>query len=570
MILEIKKQIKNLLQEAGVEVEIDLVYPPKAELGDLALPCFALAKAMKVNPIEAAKAVTEKLKTKDLKLVDKIEAAGPYVNFYLNSQALADLVLREIKKQGKNYGKNNLGKSKKILVEFAQPNTHKAFHIGHLRGTLAGESLARILENADYKVTRVNYQGDVGMHIAKCLWGISQIRNYKSEIRNLKTIAEKVKWLGEAYAAGAKAFEESEKSRQEITAINEKIYLGEDKEIKKLYKATRAWSLAYFAKIYKRLGTKFDRFYFESAMARAAIEIVKAALRAGVLEQSQGAVIFAGSKQGLHDRVFLNRLGLPTYEAKDLALAEKQFKEFNPDKIIHVVAREQSEYFKVLFKVLEKTLPESRGREKHLLYGWVSLKSGKMSSRAGQVVLGEWLLDGIKKEIDDIMKDSRVGDKDRVAEAVASAAVKYAFLKTGLKNDINFDFKESVSLSGDSGPYLLYIVARIKSILNKSKGIKKLKVKKSNFTVNEYEKSLLLKLAEFPEAAARAARALDPSVLAQYLFNLAQLFNSFYTQCPILKAEKEVKSFRLSLIQAVEPVMERGLSLLGIKTVDKM
>ena len=298
-----------------------------------------------------------------------------------------------------------------------------------------------------------------------------------------------------------------------------------------------------------------------------------------MLTQSKGAVIFEGSKCGLHDRVFLNSLGLPTYEAKDLALAKKHFTEYDPDEILHVVAIEQTEYFKVLFKVLEEVIPKSKGKEKHLSFGWVSLKDGKMSSRTGNVVLGEWLIDETTNKISDMMTDDKVADKEEVAKAVALGAVKYSFLKTGIKNDIIFNFEETISMSGDSGAYLLYTVARIKSILAKAclpigmagklKSKKKLDLSDLKEVFVE-EKEILLKLAEFPEATLAAAEQTDPSKIAKYLLDLSQAFNNFYHTRQILKAETKEQEFRLMLIKAVEETMIKGLNLLGIEAVEKM
>jgi len=264
-----------------------------------------------------------------------------------------------------------------------------------------------------------------------------------------------------------------------------------------------------------------------------------------------------------------------------LGLAELQFKEYNPDVVYHVVAREQSDYFRVMFKALESTLPKSKAKEHHLVYGWVSLKEGKMSSRTGQVVLGEWLLDEVKNKVRDKVKDDLNLNRDEVAERVAIAAVKYAFLKTGIANDIQFDMKESISTSGDSGPYLLYIVARIKSILKKSavpagrqeiRSVGRQTKSEIDFKIQigPVEKQLLLQLAAFDEVAKKAAEERDPSKVAKYLFTLAQDFNNFYHECPVIQAEGQVKGFRMLLIEAVEVVMTKGLYLLGIETVEAM
>lgn len=571
MIVEIKKQIKNLLKEAGYETGHDLMIPPNVEMGDLALPCFGLAKEQSVSPVEVAKEIAEKITP--IQIVEKVEAMGPYVNFYLNAEFLAKKILSG--GIGLDLSVHKSGQRSKIMVEFAHPNTHKAFHIGHLRNIITGEAIVRILENAGYEVVRANYQGDVGMHIAKCLWAIVGSGKWEEERVRLKTLEERVKYLGDKYAKGSQAFEKDEKVKAEVIEFNDKIY-SRDESIKEIYETTRQWSLDYFDNIYRRVNTKFDRLYFESEVYERGVEIIHEFLKKKVFKKSEGAIIFEGSKhQGLHDRVFINSKGFPTYEAKDMALAEKQFVEYSPERIIHVVGKEQKEYFKVIFKALEEILPEHRGKEYHLDYGWVSLKHGKMSSRTGKVVLGEWLLDEVKKKIDTVMGEGERGKgKEEILEKITIAAVKYAMLKIGVRQDMSFDINESVSLSGDSGPYLLYIVARIKSILNKIQNTKDTKIQKNKnnkLQITNIEKQLLVKLAGFNEVTLQSAEELDPSKIAKYLFDLAQLFNTFYHECPVLKAEDEsAKAFRLKLIKKILEVMERGLDLLGIETVDEM
>ncbi len=555
-------EIKKALKATGVKGEIEFSVPPKQEMGDLAFACFGLAKENGKNPVEVAKELVEKVSLKKPEVVAEVKAFGPYVNFYLNPNELAKLVLAgKAEKVEKKKGR--------VMIEFAHPNTHKPVHIGHLRNMITGESLVRLFERQGYKVVRANYQGDVGMHIAKCLWGILQVPNYQSEVSKLKTIGERAKFLGAVYASGGKAYESSEQAKKEIEEINTKIY-NQVKSLKELYKKTRKWSLDYFDYIYKRVGVKkFDRLYFESETFELGRKIVLEGVGKGIFKESQGAVIFEGSKYGLHDRVFVNSKGLPTYEAKDQALARLQFKEYKPTKILHVVAKEQIEYFKVIFKALEFTLPESKDCEEHLVYGWVSLKEGKMSSRTGHVVLAEWLLDEAEQKISEVMLDREIKDKNKVVSNIAVAAVKYSMLKTGISNDIIFDVNEAVSLTGNSGPYLLYIVARINSILKKLK-VKSQKVKFAGVKIEAVEKALLFSLSKFDEIIKSAADNRDPSLIAKYLFDLAQAFNNFYQACPVLQAEIEVKDFRLQLIVKVKKVMEDGLGLLGIEVVKEM
>ncbi|PIT93499.1 arginine--tRNA ligase [Candidatus Falkowbacteria bacterium CG10_big_fil_rev_8_21_14_0_10_43_11] len=579
-IQKIKQNIINKINKAAGEKiasEQDLTMPPNPEMGDFSFVCFDLAKNVKTNPAQVAQELAAKIKP--CQTVKEVKAIGPYLNFTIQPKRLAE-VLNEVDSE---YGGIKSGRGRKLMVEFAHPNTHKAFHIGHLRNIITGEALCRILGNAGYKIIRANYQGDVGLHIAKCLWGITQTQSELAKAAK-QSLDERAAFLGKAYAFGSKNYEENEKAKAEIIEINKKIYAG-DKSVKKLYQTTRKWSLDYFAKIYKRVNTKFDRLYFESETFAPGKKIVTEGVKKGIFKLSDGAIIFEGGKHGLHDRVFINSEGNPTYEAKDMALAKLQFSEFNPEKILHVVSKEQTEYFKVIFKALEQVLPKSKNRETHLPYGWVSLKGGKMSSRLGNVVLGEFLIEEIKEEIIKIIKDNTSAqvltnrvDKEKLAEKISIAAVKYAFLKNGIDKDIAFDMEESVSLSGNSGPYLLYTYARIKSIIKKSlkhKNIKTLKqesqkVKKQNNNFLPDEKQLLLKLSLFPEITQAAAEQLDPSIVAKYLFELAQSFNDYYHRVPVLKAEAAERQFRLALISAVASVLKKGIELLGFETVERM
>jgi len=553
----IKEDIIKILKDAGVKGELELSIPPKPEMGDFAFGCFGIAKEKKQNPVEVAKDITQEIlkqvQDDNVGVINNVKAFGPYINFYTNPAYLAKQVL-----EGKDEKKENKGK---IMVEYACPNTHKSFHIGHLRNVVTGESVIRILKHVGYDVKRVNYQGDVGMHIAKCLYGILEDLDGYEKAKSLSP-KEQASYLGSVYANGAQAFEENEGKKQEVIAFNDKIY-EKDKSIKEIYDTTRQWSLDYFEEIYKKVGCSFDRYYFESEVYEKGIKIVNKFLKKGIFEVGDGgAIIFPGSKYGLHDRVFITSKGFPTYEAKDTALAKLQYKEFKPEKIIHIVGKEQSEYFKVLFKSLEFTYPKLNNKEYHLVYGWVSLKSGKMSSRSGSVVLAEDIINAVEKEV-----SKSTEDLENISK-IGMSAIKYAFLKPGVRNDIKFDVKESISTIGDSGPYLLYILARIRSILAKETPNNNFKIPEQ---VEKEEKNLLLKLSSFGEIIEKSAKDYDPSKIAQYLFDVAKLFNVFYENCPVLKAEdEEKKNFRLNLIKKIEEIVEKGLYLLGIESVEEM
>ena len=356
--------------------------------------------------------------------------------------------------------------------------------------------------------------------------------------------------------------------KKETGEINKQIY-AKDPAVYSIYQETRGWSLEYFDSIYKRVGTHYDRLYFESETYESGKKNVLEGLKKGIFEESDGAIIFPGEKYGLHTRVFITKEGNATYEGKDMGLAPLQHKEYHPDLILHVLGPEQYSYTRVMFKALDLLFPQDAHKQFHKVYGWVKLKHGKMSSRTGQVVLGEWLLDEAKRSIYEILKQSKSeytkSEQDEIAEKGAVAAVKYAFLKVSTNQEIAFDLKESVAFDGDSGPYLLYSYARCRSVLRKAGIAASAASPGLAMTLNPEEKNLARLIWFFPEIVAQAASDLSPNVLCTYLFNLAQTFNLFYQKHPIIG-----KPHRLALTAATAQVLKNGLYLLGIGTVERM
>jgi len=564
---EIVKKINKALGKKLVQAS-DLVYPPSwSDFGDISFNCFFLMKKFSKPADKIAENIVNKIVSDNI--IVKIKAAGPWVNFILNKEYLAEEILGEIGKLKNEYGGSEELKGKKIMVEFAHPNPFKSFHIGHLRNIFLGESIVRLLEARGAKVIRTNYQGDVGMHIAKCLWAFQKVKPSDYP----KTADKKAAWLGKCYSQGAKAFEAKDKAKKEITEINKKIYTREDKKITKLWELGKSWSLEKFQEIYCRVDTTFDREYMESEVMADGLKYTAKALKKGILKKSQGAVVFDGKKYGLDTRVFLNSAGIPTYEGKELGLAYREFEDFGKiDLNIHVVAVEQKSFFEVTFKV-EELLNEKmfKNKQYHHAYEFVGLKKGKMSSRKGEVILGNDILNEANKKISEIIKDKKeIKNKKELAEIVGVGAVKYGFLKISPFRYLAFDIEESVNFFGDSGPYLQYSYARIQSILRKSEvRSKKLESNYKNLK-DEKEYRLILELAKYPEAVERAGKNYDPSEIAKYLFELAQEFNDYYHSVPVLKAEKEIRNARLSLITAVSQVLKNGLDLLGIKVVSEM
>ncbi len=570
----IKKVIQKYLQEVckknGINdnfTTIELEYPNNPKFGDYSTNiALQLSKIQKKSPLDIAKKIIKNLPQD--KNIEKFEVVKPgFINFWLSKKFLTT-ELKNIINDRIFYPLVSFGKNKKVMVEFAHPNTHKLFHIGHLRNISIGESLARILEVVSNNVVRTNYQGDVGLHIAKCLY---QLQKIKEKIKSLKTLEEKIEIIGKAYTQGQKAYESDKSAKEEILKINKMIYEG-DPLILPLWQETRQWSLDYFSKIYSRVNTQFDRLYFESEMTKRAIEICHQLLKKGILEKSQGAIIFNGKKYGLDTRVFINASGFPTYEGKELALAEKEFTDFGEiDKCIHVVTPEQTSFFKVTFKVEELISPKTyKDKQYHLAYEWVELKTGKMSSREGNIIEANWLIDEVKKRIQERFKS-----EDKIAEILAVSSVKYSFLKNSIKNKIAFDIEESISLEGNSAPYLLYTFVRTQSLLKKAKQSME---KINDMTIKEFEEFIILQdellllrlLHQFPQVIEKAAINFAPNLIANYLYNLAQKFNLFYQKYPIIKEKEPIRNLRLAIAIATGKIIKNGLYLLGSKTVEKM
>ncbi|KKP73755.1 MAG: Arginine-tRNA ligase [Candidatus Roizmanbacteria bacterium GW2011_GWA2_35_19] len=494
---------------------------------------------------------------------EKIEIVKPgFINFWISKVQLTSQ-LHEYAKEKFDFSKYHFGPNKKVMVEFAHPNTLKLFHIGHLRNISTGETVVRILEAVGNKVIRSNYQGDVGLHTAKCLYAV---RNKKLEMKKLKTTSDKTKFIGKMYTEGTRAYEVDPKAKEEILKINKMIY-DRDLEIMPLWEETRKWSLDYFDEVYKRVYSHFDRLYFESEFYERGTEVCMQALKSGILEKSQGAIVFNGKKYGLDTRVFINSLGFPTYEGKELGLAEKEFSDFGElDKNIHCVTPEQSSFFKITFKV-EELLNEKKYKNKqyHLAYNWVNLKEGKMSSRVGNIIEGPWLIDETKKKIVEKFKCD-----DETAEVLAVASVKYSFLKQSVTDAIAFDLEESIAVDGNSAPYLIYTYVRCQSILRRHSGRVPSLSAQSLARMGENELNLMRKFSKFPEVVNKAAIDLSPNDIANYIYDLASSYNVFYQKNPILKADEEIKKIRLLITLATANIIKKGLDLLGIKTVERM
>jgi arginyl-tRNA synthetase len=506
-----------------------------------------------------------------MQLPPSVERAVPvapgFINFHLTPQYFLS-VADKINQLGDDYGKSESDNTKKIMFEFGTPNTHKVPHIGHLYSYFYGESAVRLLEHSGYTVFRENYQGDVGLHVAKCLW--AYMKNGQPEP---EALAEQVDCLQRCYQEGSQAYDENEAVKAEIDELNGKIY-SEEPEIKAIWEKTRSWSVAYYKQFEERIGTHFDRYYYESETSRIGKETVEANIPE-IFERDAGAVVFRGEQYGLHTRVFVNKLGNPTYEGKDIGLVALKRQEFPFDLAIITTAVEQNDYWRVLTKAANLVFPDTEGKIQHIGFGMINLTTGKMSSRTGQIITAFSLIEMTKERVKQYISETRdytAQEIEQIAEIVAIGAIKYSFLKSTAGKNITFDLESSIAFDGNSGPYLQYTYARCKSILAKAGEIDKTFVM-DNPTVTTLapeELAVLRWLSRFDEIVEQSAKQYAPHYLCVYLFELAQKYSTFYNEHQVITDDAEIKSFRLQLTQATATVLKNGLNLLGIEVSEKI
>lgn len=546
--------ISQIIYDAfGVKTEV-LLSRPDAQFGDYATNvALQLAKQLGKNPREIAEEIAIKLR--ETGLFADVSVAGPgFINITLNDEMLLDAVSTTpaLSLSGKI-----------ILVEYSDPNPFKPLHAGHLYTTLVGDTIARLVENAGATTIRLNFGGDVGLHVGKSMWAI--VKNLGGENpEKLADIpeAERPAWLGDRYVEGNAAYDDDEVAKGEIIAINKRVYQlhtdnDHDSPFAKIYWLCRQWSYDYFEALYRQLEVvPFARYIPESEVTPLGVATVSEQLKAGVYKESNGAIVYDGEKVGLHTRVFINSEGLPTYETKDVGLSLTKWRDYKFDESVIITANEQAQYMQVVIASIKEFAPEPAERTRHLTHGVVKLQGGvKMSSRKGNVVTA--------LDIIEAARQAASGTAHGASESTVLAAVKYAFTKNRIGGDIVYDPKESVALEGNSGPYLQYAHARAHSILAKSSlgPEKPTKLEKD-------ERALLQKLTEYSEVVDKATQELLPHFITTYLYELAQEFNSFYEHNRVIGGDREPE--RLWLVECYTDKLKDGLKLLGIEAPDHM
>lgn len=586
----IKEKIENLIKESlknlGIETEdIVLEHPADNTHGDystnVAMKYFgptskvnntkkfgiftvhrSLNETKKFNnPRELAEKIKIELDKNLPKEISKIEVAGAgFINFYLSSNYYFNRI-KQILELGENYGKLDLNNGKKILIEHSSPNLFKPFHIGHVMNNAIGESINRLARFSGANVTTISYPSDVSLGIGKAIWmfledGIEKINEFKTE-------KEKLDYLGGCYVRGTQALEADPNLESRIREITRIIF--DQKESKELeaYNIGKKINLSYFKNITERLGSKFDAFIYESEAGREGEKIVREHI-GDIFEKSDGAVIYKGEQDGLHTRVFINKEGYPTYEAKDVGLLSLKFSRYNPDLSIFITDYEQAEYFKVVMAAAGKINKIWKEKTIHRTHGRMSFKGQKMSSRLGGVPLATDIIETIFAEIYDHIKDRIVINPGEDLEAIAIGALKFTILRTQAGRNINFDPETSLSLEGDSGPYLQYSIVRANSILEKV-NFSLLEISETK-EITDIEKYL----DRFEEVVQNCITLWEPHHLVGYLLELSQAFSSWYGRVKIIDSENKDMAYNLAIVKSFYQTMKNGLWLLGIETPEKM
>ncbi|MGQ9591112.1 MAG: arginine--tRNA ligase [Planctomycetota bacterium] len=559
---------RAVAKKYGVEasgVEAALAPPPRAELGDYALPCFVLAKALKRAPAEIAREIASDLPA-PAGLLEKVEAAGPYANFTLDRKLFAEAVLREAAAAGSAYGRSAEGAGRVVAIDYSSPNIAKPFHVGHLRSTIIGSALYRLFEALGYRCVGINHLGDWGTQFGKLIVALKRWGK-----------PEDARDLGALNALYVKYHEEEARDPDLAAEAREWFRRQEagDPEALGLWEAIRGTSLEYFRSIYARLGVVFDAYTGESFFNDKMEAAIEEAERAGLTTVSDGALVVDLAKAGIQTPALLRKAdGSTLYLTRDLAAAKYRYETYRFHKLLYVVGAAQSLHFQQLFGLLKLLGYDWADRCAHVAFGLVQGMSRAMSTRSGNVIYLEELLDEAKRRALTVMRETierrpELEDEDAVAEAVGIAAIFFADLSKQRIKDYEFDWDRAISFDGDTGPYLLNAHARIAGIIRKCGA--EIDPRADLAPLVEPEACALVRaVSRYGETLRDAARLYEPSVLANYLLDVAKALHSSYPKLRVKDQAPEVARPRLLLFSVVKCVLASGLQILGIPPLERM
>ncbi|MCM2281572.1 MAG: arginine--tRNA ligase [Bdellovibrionaceae bacterium] len=560
------------------EIAALVTTPPEFKFGQAALPCHSFARKFRLAPVkiaeEMAKQINEWAQASGANAhIARVEAVNGYLNFHCNFKNYGQHLLADIH-SGEYFQRPLLepARREKILLEYAQPNTHKALHVGHLRNMVFGDSVARILEYAGHEVVRATYPGDMGAHIAKSIWFI------QTRLGGKLPTERQADWLGEVYAQSDDYVKsitdlgEQAKIKAEIGSVLKDLHSHQGPTYE-LYKTTREWSLAQQKRIYAWLGMTFDIWYFESECDEPSRDLVLKKFEEGFFQKSEGAIGLDLSQWNLGFAMFLKSDGNGLYLTKDLELIRRKFADPKVARSIVVVDARQRLHFQQLFKTAELMGYPQAAKSVHLSYESVTTADGVPCSSRN---LNGILLEDLRKVIEDkVILDHlhayhgqwSEAEIRQVAEKVTLGALKYGFLRVDGNSVIKFMLDEWLKLEGDTGPYLQYVHARCKSLLEK---VERADGGREVVFETPFEEELLVHLGRFNQVALQAADGYRPAVISAYLHELCRLYNRFYKECPVKTAEGALRNSRLALVEASSAVLRTGLELLGIPAPDRM
>lgn len=570
--IDFKSEAVKLLE--GLEIGLDkeaieklIEVPPSYDMGDYAFPCFQLAKEFKKAPNMIAEDLSKKIEPG--KMFERIENKGPYINFFVNREKLAETVIESVFSEKDSFGSTNMGEGKKVLVEFSSPNIAKPFHIGHIRTTIIGNALYNLFKFQGYDTLALNHLGDYGTQFGMLIAAIrrSEDKDIKSKIES-----DPIPELLKLYVSFNAAAEEDPKLRDEAKYWFKELEDGNEYAIE-LWKWIREMSLKEFNRVYDMFGIKFDSFTGESFYSDKMDAVVEELEDKELLKEDKGAMIVDLEEYGMPPALIKKSDGSTLYTTRDITAAMYRKEHYDFYKNIYVVASEQNLHFKQWMKVIELMGHDWVKDCVHVPFGMVSLEDGKLSTRKGKVVFLEDVLnqaiDSTRKIIEERNPD--LENKEEVAREVGIGAVMFQELFNGRIKDYTFSWEKTLSFEGETGPYVQYTHARASSVLRKADfNIENLGDIDYSLLSKEEEINLVRLVYDFPRAVVDAVEKYEPSFVTRHVTEIAKAFNSFYNACPILSAEEDLKNARLALTYVTKTVIKTGLGLLGIKSPEKM
>ena len=561
----IAEKIANATQLDKNEIMTYIEIPPKSDMGDYAFPCFKLAKVLKKSPVMIATEIREKISPDEY--IEKIEDKAGYLNFYINNEQLVKEVLSEINTEKENFGKSNEGNGKNIVIDYSSPNIAKPFHIGHLRTTLIGSALYKVYKYLGYNTIGVNHLGDYGTQFGK------MIEAYKMWGTEYDLTEDPINKMVDMYVRINNLCKEDEQVLENCRE-NFRLLENGNKYCTDLWNQFKDLSLKEFDKIYDVLDVKFDSLNGEAFYADKTDEVIKILEEKGKLTDSEGAKIVDLTDAGIETPCIIQKAnGSTIYATRDLAAILYRARTYDFDKCLYVVAYEQNLHFKQIFEVAKYLVDEKYAKGlKHISYGMVQLPTGKMSTRLGNVVKIEDLINETIEKAKEIItaKNPELENKDEVAKKVGIAAIIFNTLSTTNTKDQIFDWNTALNFQGETGPYIQYTYVRTKSVLEKVGRVPELSEVDFSQLTDESSIKVLKSLYAFQETLEMTAEKNEPAILARYLIEVSQNYSNFYNDNKVLVDDEKVKNARTYLTYAVGVVLKTGASLLGIKMPDKM